>query len=220
MKTSKWLLGALLGLLMTFAAGTGHALDADSDSLTVRITPNADFGVDIDTGTLESGGVIDLGTVDLYESVQTVQPATVTITGNVASAGANTGQELTLTSVINGGWAFDQTPSTYAVLGAVDELAMYALFSDTSLSVPPSGDDFAGDDADYDQPAGTTVRVGGANPTNGAKFEKTGTGATDMDNLSPADERHLWLFFRLPNNTSTGDAQDVTVTLTAVSAGS
>ncbi len=223
MTNTKAMLTALSGLLAVMLVSMPVAAQTDdqnSDSITIRITPNIDFGVDIDSGTpMESGGgLIDLGSVDLYVATQTVRPATVTILGNLASAGANTGQELDVSGQIlgAGGWSFDLTPSTWATSGENDALATYIMFSDTSLSLAPDGDDFAaaGNEADF---TGTTLRAGGAGATNGGKFE---LGATEMDDLSPNDERHMWFFFRLPNNTSNGNANDIQITLTAVNASS
>lgn len=223
MTKGKMMTAVLLGLLMTWGAATkARAADPDAASLTIRITPNVDYGVQIDTATYDSGGdgYISLGTVDLYASTWTVRPATVTILGNVGTAGANTGQELDLSAAIASAgtaWTFDATPSTDATNGAVDELAMYALFSETTLSAAPGGDDFANGTADASYASGSQ-RAGAANPNNGDKYEYQG-GTIDMDNLSPSDQSHLWLFFRLPSTTSDTQAQDVTVTLTAVSAG-
>ena len=66
--TRKLLAGiALLGLMLTAVLGVGaYAADPDpandADGVTVRITPNADYGVTIDTQVAGvAGGVIDLG---------------------------------------------------------------------------------------------------------------------------------------------------------------
>ena len=39
-----------------------------------------------------------------------------------------------------------------------------------------------------------------------------------MDDMSVGDKRHLWLFFRLPDNSSDSSAKDIQFTLTAVNA--
>ncbi len=205
----KTVMTALMGLLMT-CVGTNAWADAtpgnDADSLTITITPNVDRGVDIDTGSV----TLNLGTVDLLDSAQTVTPATVTILGNVAA------QELDVSGAIASvgtPWTFDATPSTDTLLGATDELAMFVLFSTTGLSLAPDGDDFGTDDASF-----TGSARAGASGGTGLKFEKTGTGAQDMDDLAPSDTQHLWLFLRLPSTTTGSDDQLVTMTLTAVDA--
>jgi hypothetical protein len=68
--TMKVLMALAFGFAMTKAA---HA--AVSDSLTVTITPNAFYAVDIDTDNVH----LDMGTVTLGASTQTVRPSTVTI---------------------------------------------------------------------------------------------------------------------------------------------
>ena len=224
MKTSKQLTGLLAGLLVTFLFAGRAWADSDpsndADSITVRITPNVDFGVDIDSAALQSGGTIDLGIVNLFASTQTVTPATVTIRGNITSSGGGTGQELDVSGAIasqgaGASWTFDLTPSTHGTSGELDALATYILFSDTALSTSPNGDEFSVAAAEF---TGTTLRAGGAGGVSGTKFEKTGAGVTDMDDMSPLEERHLWMLFRLPDQTTSGDSQDVTITLTAVNA--
>ena len=224
--TTKRMMTGLLALLVTAMTGVS-ALAADpnaantEDGLTVRITPNADYGVTIDTANVGvAGDVIDLGAMDLYTSTFNVKPATVTVTGTVSKRGANGGQELDVTAAVltANGWIFDPTPTTDATSGAVDELAMFLLMSDTTLSASPGGASFtdAGVAAQVTSGAvGTqtshTYRAGGLGGA-GSKFE---FGGVDLDQMSVGNKRHLWMYFRLPSETSTGSAQDIAVTLTA-----
>ena len=210
------MMAVLTGLLTVSMTSVVMAQgDPNSDSLTITITPNVDYGVDIDT----DGVTMDLGTLDLYAVGQTVQPATVTILGTVSSDGSqNTGQELELTLTFEGGaspWTFDATPTTYAFGGTLDEIAVYALFTDTTMSDVPDGGVFG------DSSAGFTVnpdRAGSAS-TDGTRFEKTaGQHTIDMDHKSPDDEAHLWMYFRLPPATSDSGAKEITLTATAVAA--
>ena len=213
--TTKRMTAALLGLMLTAVLGVGaYAADPNAanteDGLTVRITPNADYGVTIDTTNQGiASGAIDLGALNLYASTYTVKPATVTITGTVSRRGAtNTGQELDVTANISGGWVLDATPTTDATSGSIDELAMYLLFTPTSLSGAPGANEFITDGTVT--VTGSAIRAGGSGGA-GTKFERN----TDMDNLSVGNARHMWMYFRLPSETSTGNAQDVAVTLTA-----
>jgi len=217
MTTMKRLAMAVLtaGLLGSLTAGVAWAdkdLTNDKASLTIRITPNVDYGVTLDTATLrgDDAAIINLGSVELYASTQTVKPATATIVGTVSKGAANTGQELDVlaTNLTAGGWSFDATPSTYSTLGSINELAMYLAFTPTSQSVKPTGDEFANALYEY---TGGSVHAGQTGG-NGTKFEMS---AVDMDDLSVGNKAHLWLLFRLPNETSTGAAQDIQVTLTA-----
>jgi hypothetical protein len=216
-KKPGWAAAGLLAAALLAMAGTGAwAVDLntanDAEGLTVRITPNADYGVTIDTTNLQGGasGVIELGTLDMYASTFTVRPATVTIAGGVSRRGAsNTGQELDVTAGISGGWFLDATPTTTGTGGEIDGLAMYLLFSPTSISQAPSGGEFVDGTGDVTA-TGTAIRAGGS-AGGGVKFEN----GTDMDNLSVGNARHMWMYFRMPSETSTGSDQDVTVTLTA-----
>ena len=215
-KKAGWALAALL--VTALGAGSAWASDPDasndSDMIRIRITPNADYGVEIDTTNVQgnSAGVIDLGSLSLYASTFTVKPATVTIKGSVSKSAGNpttTGQELDVTAAITGGWTFDATPTTDNTSGSLDELAMFLLFSDTTLSAAPTAADFAG--ANDGVTVTSAVRAGAASGT-GTKYSY---GATSMDNLSVNNKRHMWTYFRLPDTTSTAASQDVTATLTA-----
>lgn len=219
--TKQVITGVLMGLLMTVmgAPQAWAAADAtnNTDSLIIRITPNVDLGVEIDTAAYDSGGdgYISLGTVDMYTTTFTVRPATVTFVGNVGNNGSNTGQELDVSGSITGGWTFDLTPSVTPTSGEIDALAMYLLFSDTALSAVPTAADFTAGAGGF---TGPTLRAGGDSATTGVKYEHVGNGSVDMDNKSANDSMHLWFFFRLPNQSSTGNAQDVEVILSAVNA--
>ncbi len=204
---------ALVGLLMMVTGRAWALADAsnDSDQIIITITPNVDRGVEIDTGSV----ILDMGTVDLYTTTQTVSPATVTILGTLA------GQELDLTGSIEGGaidWTFDTSPTTVGETGGEeDALAAYVLFSDTSLSLAPTASDFADGTALASFSGGSPQRAGSASG-DGTKHEMTGAANVDMDDKDPNDTAHLWIFLRLPSITSTSNAQEVTFTLTAVDA--
>src|SRR5436190_513653 len=94
-----------------------------SDSLTITITPNAGYSVMITTTNVG----LDLGTVALGASTQTVRPSTVTVTSSFAATG------LKLTGSMSGAGI----PWTYAINTAAqaqDELAAWAVFTDTSVA--------------------------------------------------------------------------------------
>ena len=222
-RTMTW---ALAGLLVLVTGATAWAADPNAanteDGLTVRITPNADYGVTIDTANVGGAatGLIDLGAMDLYTSTYTLKPATVTITGTVSARAGNGGQELDVTArlLTASGWIFDPTPTTDATSGSVDELAMFLLMSPTTLSAAPSAANFVGAGAAAEVTSGAVgtqtslgYRGGGLSGA-GTKFEF----GTDLDQMSVNDKKHLWMYFRLPSETSTGTAQDLAVTLTAV----
>ena len=221
MKTNIWKSLGLMALLTVLVTGTAKAADPDgsnnSDMIRVRITPNADYGVQIDTGNLNdvAGGVIDMGAMTLGQSTWTVRPATVTILGTVSFRTGTSGQELNVTVDLEGTeWLVDTTPQING-LGPVDELSTFVLFSATTLSAAPAASEFLASGGVVSESA---IRAGDSTGDTDTTYEQTGGGATDMNNLSVTNAKHMWLYFGLPSATSTGNAQHLTVTLTAVPA--
>ena len=211
MKSLKKVLLAL-GLVL----GTGIAAQAaDQDALTVTIRPNAFYSVDIDTANVG----LDLGTVALGASTQTVSPATVTINSTYADTDLRLRGDIdSAASVI---WQFDLDTSDQNL----DRLAAWATFTDVARTSAPAqgGGYFSGTvpgDPNSDAIAATTRYVGSGGGTTNL-FEANGEFAfKDMDALAPSPDpeslSHLWLYFRLPNASTDDDAQNVTITLMAV----
>ncbi|MBI3298551.1 MAG: hypothetical protein HYZ75_10335, partial [Elusimicrobia bacterium] len=108
-------------------------------------------------------------------------------------------------------WLIDTTPQTDG-LGPVDELSVFVLFSANTLSAAPEASEFL---ASGGVASEAETRAGDETGNTDTTYEQLGGGATDMDNMSAGDVRHMWLYFGLPATTSTGNAQQLTVTLTA-----
>ena len=223
MKTN-WKSWGLSALVMALAGTGAWAVGSDpdasnnSDMIRVRITPNADYGVQIDTANLLGGGtgVIDMGALSLGVSTWTVRPATVTILGTVSkNIGSGLGgQELDMAVDMTGAWVLDATPTTDAA-GTIDELSVFVMFSAITMSEAPTGTDFGNATALHGVTSEASWHVGG-NSGAGKRFEKQGAAhATDMDQMSANDVKHMWMYFRLPPTTSTGADQELTLTLTA-----
>ncbi|MBI4424018.1 MAG: hypothetical protein HY554_09845, partial [Elusimicrobia bacterium] len=54
MNTKTWLVAVLAAVVvMGSAAGGAWALDPDADQMTIRITPNVDYGINLDTATAQ-----------------------------------------------------------------------------------------------------------------------------------------------------------------------
>ena len=214
MKTQKRRLAALalaLGLTCGRAASA-----ADKDSLTVTITPIAAYGVLVTTTNVG----LDLGSVALNASTQTVKPSTITVTSSWATT------NLTLTGIMGGTgtpWTF--SPNT-AVAGN-NQLQTWAVFTDTSSSVMPAqgAGYFSGT---VPAAAGSGVvdasarAIGGASGT--GLFVNSASAAAPykaMTNLPSnavdpaAATAHLWLYFKLPASTTDLNAKLVTFLLTA-----
>ena len=196
-----------LTVLLGFAS---FAKAAVTDQLVITITPNAFYSVQITT----VDAALDLGTVALGVSTQTVIPATVTIQSTYATT------DLRLQGAITSGgtpWTFDDnTTSTEA-----NKLASWATFTSTSRSSAPvqGGDYFEGtqDVANSDVISTANNYVGTSVVTGADRYENESSfDLVDMDALVPTTQSHLWFRFRLPSATSTNNAQNITITLTAV----
>ncbi|MBI3298924.1 MAG: hypothetical protein HYZ75_12210 [Elusimicrobia bacterium] len=238
--STTFVLAALMGLAGMGTAWADSDPGDDGDSLTVTVTPDVNYAIDITTVDAH----LQLGAVGLGTSTQTARPALVEFGGSVLS-----GHELRLNaSIASAGtaWGFDNTPSTGANTSAEsDKLAMYALFSSTFLTTAPTGDSFghpaagAGastlDAAIYDGDTDSVVSnvragggVDGGASSSGLQFEYHETagfefGEKDMDDNTAGGfgageinygTANLWFFLRLPSATTSGAAQNVTVTLT------
>jgi hypothetical protein len=193
-----------MGIALAFTK-VSHA--AVSDALTVTITPNAFYALDIDTATV----ALDMGTVTLGASTQTVSPSTVTIQSTYATT------DVKLQGSISGGWSFDTNTAT----SEQDALAAWATFTSVARSSAPtqSGDYFSGTNPGSGDVIDTNSRYVGTSANDGTSnlFENnSGFDSRDTDALAVNAQAGLWLYFRLPSATSSSSAKDVTVTLTAV----
>lgn len=213
-RTKGWTaLGALL-LLGTLLAGKAQA--QSSDSLTVTITPNAQYIVDVDTNP-SAGDWLNLGSVNLGASTWTVRPATVTVQSTYAST------ELALQgTMLSGGWTLDADTAT----NEADSLKAWSVFTDTSVAASPSqaGGYFSGtvpgaNNSDVIGTANLGVGTGGgvtlfvAAPGEAGykSMESIPSSAVDL----AASRAHLWLRFTLPPTTSNLTAKQLYLTVTA-----
>ena len=203
-----------VALLLTFGFGlaaVSHA--ASSDTLTVTITPNAFYSVDIDTANV----ALNLGTVGLGASTQTVQPATVT----VLSTYLTTDLKLQGAITSNGTpWTFDDVTTS----SEADKLAAWATFTSVARSSAPTqtADYFSGTQpgqSDSDVIDATAQFVGTANGVNNLFENNSDFDAKDMDAMAPVPAASgtslLWLYFRLPATTTSSTAQNISITIGA-----
>lgn len=206
-RTKSWtILGALL---LLGALSTGSAQAADTDSLTVTITPNAQYAVDVDTAI--SPALLNLGAVNLGQSTFTVNVTTVEVQSTYAATDLSIRAQ-----VISGGWSIDGDTTA----AETDGLQAWAVFTDTSVVTDTVANAQPGafDAADLLQTTNRDVGVFGA----ATMYQLTsGTGFKSMEDLPsaavdiPASRSHLWLKFTLPPVTTTLSAQQVYVTVTA-----
>lgn len=203
-------LGALL-LLGTLSARRAQAQSTTTyDSLTVTITPNAQYAVDVDTAI--SPALLNLGVVDLGQSTFTVNVTTVEVRSSFAATDLSIRAE-----VISGGWTVDGDTTTQET----DGLQAWAVFTDTSVvsqavaAAQPGA--FAADDLLQQ----TNRDVGNVGGGPNLYMLTSGTGFKNMEDLPSsavdlnASRSHLWLKFRLPSVTTTPSAQQIYITLTA-----
>ena len=205
-------LRAALGLTLALAAGTAQAADIP-DSLTITITPNGYYAVDITT----NGPDLDLGYVNVNTATQTVKPATVTVQSSWATT------DLRLQGTALDTWFLD----TDATAGEQNALQAWAVFTDTSVAAAPTkaGGTFVGDTlAAPSDLISTTNRYVGASATHGDAWfvrnsgdpgYKTMDAITNEATDAAASRSHLWFYFKTPPSTTIGTAQRLYVTLTA-----
>ena len=183
----------------------------DATAIVIRITPRADRGVEISTG---DASFLELGTIDIGASTQTVSPATVTITGNMAET------ELDLSASITGGWVFDNNQIT-ASTGA-NQLNAWVSFTSISTGGIPAtnnteeyfrvGSSSGAKLTSLTQTfTGTRVGLSGADGV--GRFENNEGGAGNMDRMVNYSKRHMWTFFRLPPTTTITSQQTINIVL-------
>lgn len=199
------LLSLLLPILVS-SSGTAFADNPanDSDSITLRIRPVIDMGVEIDTNTAELDFTMDMGATQFM-----TMPATITILGNVNP------QELDVTAgniSASPVWDLDLDEDA-----GLDELQLYALFS-VGRSTHPLESEFNGV---KNLLTGAVKRVGtpGGNAANGNFENNVMQGGADMDGLNVGDQRQMWLRVDAPPQSSTATDQYIQVTLTATRTG-
>ena len=205
-------LAALAALALTAAAVTAKADSNpanDSGSFTVRITPNVDLGVVVDTTGSAWAGSSNLDvTSNLGTDTLLTTPEGIAMAGNFAN------QELTLTGAALNTWQLDTDE-----VDAVDEMRLYAMFGKFAYGASPINADFNGAG---NLITGSTVRAGQvqadeAGDTNHVYELATGNGEyADVDGMTSVSTRKLWLRARTPGTTSTGGQAAFTVTVTAV----
>jgi len=213
MKTMKMAaLAAILSLLTATAARADANPANDSGSFTVRITPNVDLGVVVDTtGANWVGASSNLDmTSDLATDTLLDAPIGIAMAGNFAN------QELTITGAALNTWQLDTDE-----LDAVDELRLYAMFGVSPVvSGSPISANFNGAG---NLITGTPTRAGqpqadeGGNTNHTYELSTANAEYADVDGMLSTAVRKLWLRARTPSTTSTDGQATFTVTITAVS---
>ena len=202
-----WLYAALSMAL----SASAYAADPDSGNFTVRITPNVDVGLTVDTsGANWAGPSADLDvSMDLGSTLLLESAVTVSITGDFNN------QEIEVLGAANDTWTLGASAAD-----ATDKLRLYALFGKTS-----GGASFAEADFFDDTHLITTGAKLAGQPQpdeqNDSNHTYEGLLANaqyeDLDTLAVGTSRLLWLRADTPGTTTVDQQQSFTVTLTAKS---
>jgi hypothetical protein len=204
-----WKVLGALALLGSLLAGRAQA--AVSDSLTVTITPNVQYAVDITTGGA-ADPLLDLGLVNLGASTFTVNVTTVEVQSTIAQTDLSIAAQ-----VIQGGWSIDGSTAAQEV----DGLQAWAVFTDTSVVTTTVAQAQPGAFDAEDVLQATPQNVGQFGAGAMRHMLTSGTGYKNMEDIPssftdlPASRSHLWLKFTLPSVTSVVVAQKIYVTVIA-----
>ena len=210
-KTTWAVLAALALMLgMSSNAAADPVGSNDTGTFIIRIQPNVDLGVLVDT---LGAGWVDAGNLDVTMDLGTTQ---VLFTGvKLTVVGNFNNQEFALSAVADNTWVLDADEAD-----GVDELQLYALICANQTTAPGSALFL---DATY-LLDGTPTQAG-QSPANeggnsGQVFEfKTDAGAVyaDIDSMAVGTDRRLWLRADTPTTTTTDGQQAFTITVTAKS---
>ena len=215
-KTAAWLGLAARAALAALALALGvTAAKADPNNgnntgtFTVRITPDVDLGVTVDTTGAAWAGSANLD-VTMAVAAESILGTGVKLT----VAGNFNNQELLLSATNLDTWTLDadETPGA-------DSLRLYAMVGANQATAPGS----ALFNGATNLLGGTPARAGQAQADEGGdnthKYEfATGAGAVyaDVDGMAVSTARRLWLRANTPSTTSTDEQARFTVTVTAV----
>ena len=204
------LLTAALGLLAATAARADSNPANDSGSFTIRITPNVDLGVTVDTtgAAWEGSSNLDM-TQALGSDVRLQTPVNITMAGNLNN------QELTLTGAALNTWTLDTDEAD-----AQDQLRLYAMFGKSNSPVKPAIADFAGAQnliTTVATRAGQTQANEGGDTGHVYELSTGHAEYADVDGMTATAARVLWLRSSAPSTSSTEGQAAFTVTVNAVS---
>lgn len=208
-KTAAWLgLAALALALGTTAAKADPNASNDSGAFTVRITPNVDLGVTVDTTGSAWAGSANLN-VTMALNAESILGTGVLLT----VAGDFNNQELQLTGAALDTWTLDTDDAAGA-----DSMRLYAMIGANQASAPATGLFAAGNLVTTTPTRAGQAQADEAGNTN-HKYEFSSAQApeyADVDGMAVTTARRLWLRANTPTTTSSDAQQRFTVTVTAV----
>ena len=216
MKTTKLMTGVLALAALALAGGGAWAADAnplnDSAVFTVRITPNVDLGVTVNT---TGSKWADSGTNDLNVTQDLGTDELLSVPVGIAMAGNFNNQELTLQGAALNTWTLDTDE-----VDRPDQLRLYAMFGRFGYAASPTTGEITGA-VNLIKTGATAVgqAISDESTDNNHVYElvQAGTEYADMDGMLANATRKLWLRSRTPSVTSVAGQMAFTVTVTAVS---
>ena len=204
----------LLGLAALLLGGVSWASDPvssnNSATFQVRITPNVDLGVTVNTSGAAWSGDADLyGDLDLGATRLMGTGVTVTMAGNFQR------QELSLAGTNIDTWVLDTDEST-----TENALRLYAMIGANQTTDVPLAADVSGSGnilAGGATRAGQSVTNEGGDSSHTYEFSTgAGTKYANVDDMAVSTARRLWLRADTPATTTTDGQQKFTITVTAV----
>lgn len=213
-RSSRLLLQAAALLLALLAAAAPARADLtpanDSGAFTVRLTPNVDLGVIVDTTGAAWAGSADLDAA-LAMNAESVLGTGVKLT----LVGTFNLQELTLEAAALDTWTLDadETPTN-------DRLRLYGLVGANQASAPASSlfNGTANLVTALPLRAGQAQADEGGNTNHAYEFSSSEAPQyADVDDMAVGAERRLWLRVNTPPQTSSEAQQRFVLTVTAVS---
>ena len=209
----KTLTTAMLTTALALMAATAAYADSnpanDSGSFTVRITPNVDLGVTVDTTGAAWAGSANL---DVSQDLGTDKLLDVPV--SIAMAGNFNNQELQLTGAALNTWTLDTDE-----VDNVDQLRLYAMFGNNTTPTTPAVGEITGAGNLITTVAKRAGQVQADEATdNNHVYElpQAHSEYQDVDGRSASDTFKLWLRSHTPSTSSTDEQAAFTVTVTAV----
>ncbi len=198
----------LMMVLAVFAGGAAYGLT--TDAFTISITPTLNYSVMIDTGSTAAGSInVNYDTPSqLYISTGTDFSGTELTTATIYNNGNVTADWQVNAGIRNGvggpkAWALGATDRNTV---SVDSITLCVV-----LATLPAGAVADGTFADND-----LVYLTGSNWHNlsGTNFNHNANG--DNIPVTGSNSRVMWYRIKMPTDTSTGDRQDLSINIRAV----
>ena len=212
MKRTVWMLAVLAcAVCASQAWATDPVPGNNSGTFIIKITPNVDLGVTVDTT-----GAAWVGDTDLYVDMDLGATKLLGTGVKLTVAGNFQNQEFQLSGAANSTWALDTT-----VDDEQDKVRLYAMIGADQNAELAGGAQYAG--------VGNLITTGASRAGQAQSDESgdllhtyefaTGAGAeyADVDGLTVSTARRLWLRADTPSQTTVANEQQFTITVTAVS---